>query len=70
MRLLQIYPESLVADTTHGINKEKKELFIIAGVYGNSHGLNAFRGHIPSLQTWIFQLLFDQVIPIYLVQQF
>ena len=65
MRLLRIHPESLVADTTHGTNKEKKDLFTIAGVDGNNNCFNALCGYIPSLQTWAFQLLFNQVITIH-----
>ena len=30
MRLVRMHPEMLQADTTHGTNKEKKELFTLA----------------------------------------
>ena len=63
MRLLRIHPEVLFADTTHGTNKEKKELFTIAAKDGTNTAFNACRAFIPNSQQWVFQLLFQQCLP-------
>ena len=52
MRLLCMHPQSLVTDTTHETNAERKELFITAGVDGNNNAFNACRAYIP----WVFEL--------------
>ena len=36
MRLTRMHPESLMIDTTHGTNKERKELFTVATKDGNN----------------------------------
>ena len=69
MRFLRMHPQSLVTDTTHGTNAQRNELFTIAGVDGNNNAFNAYRAYIPSLQSWVFELLFSQCIPIFLKQQ-
>ena len=53
-----MHPEMLQADTTHGTNKEKKELFTIAGKDGNNKAFNAARAYIPNAQMWLFSTLF------------
>ena len=60
IRLLRMYPQSLLADCTHGTNSERKELFTITGVDGNSNAYKACRAYVPSLQSWVFELLFCQ----------
>ena len=66
MRLLRMHLQSLVADTTHGTNAERKELFAITGVDGNNNAFNAYRAYTPSLQSWVFELLFRQCISFFL----
>ena len=63
MRLLRMHPEVLLADTTHGTNKEKKELFTIAAKDGNNKAFNACRAYIPNAQQWVFELLFKECLP-------
>lgn len=65
MRLLRMHPECLQADTTHGTNNEKKELFTIAAKDGNNKGFNAARAHIPNAQKWVFNSLFQHCLPIF-----
>ena len=66
MRLARMHPESWQADTTHGTNNEKKELFTIASLDGNNKAFNVCRAYIPNAQTWIFSLLFNECLPILL----
>ena len=54
-----------MADTTHRTNSERKELFTIVSVDGNNNAFNAYRTYIPSLQSWVFDLLFGQCIPLF-----
>ena len=69
MRFLRIHPQSLVADCTHGTNSERKELSTIAGIDGNNNAFNACCAYTPSLQSWVFELLFGQCIPLFLKTQ-
>ena len=46
MRLFRMHPEMLQADTTHGTNKEKKELFTLASLDGNNKVFNAGRSYL------------------------
>ena len=63
MRLIRMHPEMMQADTTHGTNREKKELFTIASVDGNNCGFNAARAFIPNAQNWVFYTLFRECLP-------
>ena len=63
MYLLQMYPEVIFTDTTHGTNKEKKEICTIAAKGGTNTVFNACRAFIPNSQQWVFQLLFQQCLP-------
>ena len=65
MRLLRMHPEMLQADTTHGTNNEKKELFTIAAKDGNNKAFNACRAHIPNAQKWVFTTIFQYCLPIF-----
>ena len=69
MRLFRMHPRSLVADTTHGTNSERKELFTVAGIDGNNNAFNAYWAYIPCLQRCAFGLLFSKCIPISLERQ-
>ena len=69
MRLTRMHPESLMVDTTHGTNKERKELFTIASKDGNNRAFNACRAFIPNQQQWVFHLLFSECIPLFLEKQ-
>ena len=65
IRLTPIHPESLMVDTTHGTDKERKELFTIASKDGNNRAFNACRAFIPNQQQWVFHLLFSECIPLF-----
>ena len=60
-----MHPECFMVDTTHGTNKERKELFTVAGENGNNFAFNACRGYIPNQQQQVFILLFFQCLPIF-----
>ena len=63
MRLFRMHPEMLQADTTHGTNKEKKELFTLASLDGNNKAFNAGRAYIPNAQRWVFTVIFKECLP-------
>ena len=63
MRLLRMHPEMMQGDTTHGTNKEKKELFTIASTDGNNNAFSAARAYIPNAQRWVFTTLFADCLP-------
>ena len=54
-----IYEIFLKADTTHGTNNEKKELFTIASLDGNQKAFNVCRAYIPNAKSWVFTLMFN-----------
>ena len=66
MRLTRMHPESWQADTTHGTNNEKKELFTIASSDGNKKAFNVCCAYIPNAQTWVFSLMFNACLPNFL----
>ena len=51
------HPQFLACDITFGVNKQKRELFLVAGCDGRNKTFTAFRCFIPSKQeqayTWI-----------------
>ena len=61
MRLTRMHPGSLMVDTTHGTNKERKELVTIASKEGNNRAFNACRAFILNQQQWVFYLPFQSV---------
>ena len=67
MRLLRMHPESIMVDTTYGTNRGKKELFTVAGKDDNNVAFNACRAFLPNQQQWIFNLLFSESLPLFLV---
>jgi hypothetical protein len=65
LRLIMMHPEFLASDTTFGTNKQKKELFTVAGLDGNNRGFNGARAFIPSAAHWVFYYLFRFCLPIF-----
>ena len=59
MRLTRMHPECFMVDTTHGTNKERKELFTVAGKDGNNFAFNACRDYIPNQQQWVFNFFLN-----------
>jgi MULE transposase domain len=64
-RQLMMHPEVLACDTTFGVEKSKKGLFTIAGVDGNKKAFNCGRAFIPNERTWVFQLMFHNLLPFF-----
>ena len=58
-----MHPEILQANTTHGTNKENKELFTLVSFDGNNYAFNAGRAYIPNAQRWVFTVLFKECLP-------
>ena len=54
MRLLRMYPEVLVTNTMHEINREETELFTIASKDDTNSAFNAYRAFILNSQQWVF----------------
>ena len=52
-------------NNTHGINKDKKELFTITLVNGNNIGFNAARAYIPNAQRWVLITIFKEYLPLF-----
>jgi hypothetical protein len=65
LRLVMMHPEFFAFDTTFQTNKQKKELFTIAGLDGNNRGFNGGRAFIPSSKQWVFLYLFRYCLPIF-----
>ena len=57
IKSVEKFPEFLAADITFNVNKERRELFVLAGIDGNNKAFTALRCFIPSKQeqayTWI-----------------
>ena len=68
MRLTRMRPEYFMVDTTHDTNNARKELFTVAGKEGNNFAFNACRDYILNQQQWMFNLLFSQCLPVFLVK--
>ena len=65
LRLIRMFPEFVCCDTTFGTNRDKKELFTVAGLDGNNHAFNAGRAFRPSGQSWVFNLLFKHCLKLF-----
>ena len=63
MCFIRIHPEMTQADTTHGTNKEKKELFTLVSLDGNNKAFNT----VPNAQRWVFTVLFKEGLHHFLV---
>ena len=59
-------PEFLGVDVTFGVNKEKRELLIAAGIYGHKKSFTAFRCFMPSKQqaayTWYMNIAMPHLL--------
>ena len=58
LRMLTMHPESLSCDLTHGSNKSKKELNIVAFKDGNNNVYPAAHAFQPNARRVIFSLFF------------
>ena len=48
LKAVEMYPEFLAADITYGVNKEKRDLFLVVGIDGYNKVFTAFRCCAPS----------------------
>ena len=61
-----MHPECFMVDTTHGTNKERKELFTVAEKMTIIlRSMQGGGGNIPDQQQWVFNSLFSQRLPIF-----
>ena len=51
LRAATMFPEFLACDTTFGVTKEQRNLFLFAGIDGNNKVFTAFRCFMPSKET-------------------
>ena len=51
LRAANMFPEFLACDTTFGVTKEQRNLFLFAGIDGNNKVFTAFRCFMPSKET-------------------
>jgi hypothetical protein len=64
-RNLVMHPEVLACNTTFGVEHSKKGMFTIAGLDGNKKAFNCGRAFVPNERTWVFQLLFHNMLPFF-----
>ena len=62
----EMYPEFLAADVTFGVNRERRDLLLVAGIDGRHRIFTSFRCFIPSKQeqtyTWIFKVAMPHLL--------
>ena len=58
-----MYPEFLAGDVTFGVNRERRELLLLAGIDGRHCIFTAFRCVIPSKQEQAYTWVFKEAIP-------
>ena len=65
-RKASMFPEYLSVDTTFGLNKQKRAMFMAVGTDGNNKVFTAFRSWMPSRQKSAFFWTMNQAMPILL----
>ena len=63
LRSIQMFPEFLGADVTFGVNRQRRELFLVAGIDGRNKVFTAFRCFIPSKQQQAYNWVIQQAMP-------
>ena len=63
LRNAEMYPEFLAGDITFGVNRERRELLLLAGIDGRHRIFTAFRCFIPSKQEQAYTWIFKEAIP-------
>lgn len=58
-----MYPEFLAADITFGVNRQRRDLFLVAGINGNNRVFTSFRCFIPSKQENAYTWICNQAMP-------
>ena len=64
-----MFPEFLAGDMTFGLNRQKRNLYVITGIDGHNKIFTAFRCWMPSKQkaayTWVLKIAFPQLVGIH-----
>ena len=63
LKSAEMFPEFFAADITYGVNKEKRDLFLVVGIDGNNKVFSAFRCFIPSKQQHSYTWIVDEAMP-------
>ena len=63
LKSTEMYPEYLAADVTFGVNRERRELFLVAGIDGRHRVFTSFRCFIPSKQEHSYTWIINQAMP-------
>ena len=63
LKSTEMYPEYLAADVTFGVNRERRELFLVAGIDGRHRVFTSFRCFIPSKQEHAYTWVINQAMP-------
>jgi hypothetical protein len=66
LRCAKMFPEFIGVDVTFGVNKEKRELLVAAGIDGHKKAFTAFRCFMPSKQqsayTWCMNIAMPHLL--------
>ena len=63
LKSTEMYPEFLAADVTFGVNRERRELFLVVGIDGRHRVFTSFRCFIPSKQEHAYTWVINQAMP-------
>ena len=66
LRLVRMYPEFIACDTTFGVTKEQRNLFLFAGIDGNNNTFSAMQCFMPSKEIRAYDWALRAALP-YLV---
>ena len=69
-RMANMFPEFIAFDVTSQTNKEKRDLFLAAGLDGNNKTFVPFHCFMPSGSQWVYQWIYDSAIPMLLGKSF
>ena len=63
LRYTEMYPEFLAADVTFGVNRQRGELLLVAGIDGRNRTFTSFRCFIPSKQEIAYSWIIKEAMP-------
>ena len=69
-RMANMFPEFIAFDVTSQTNKEKRDLFLAAGLDGNNKTFVPFHCFMPSGSQWVYKWIYDYAIPLLLGKSF
>ena len=69
LRLARMFPEFMACDTTFGVTKEQRNLFLFAGIDGNNKTFTAMRCFMPSKELRAYNWAMRAALPILLTQK-